>query len=1100
MRNTLPDRVRIGIFEVDLRAGELRSGDNTIWLQEQPLFVLRMLVEFAGEVVTREEIKQKLWPNDTVVDFDHGINATIRRLRQALGDSADEPKYLETIARRGYRLVAPVERISAEALEAFSDNRANGNRDGCEPAAAATYLIGKKVSHYRVLEVLGGGGMGMLYKAEDLKLGRQVALKFLSEELAWDTVALQRFEREARTASSLDHPSICTIYEVEEHEQQPFIVMQLLRGETLRDRLATLAAEQKKLPLHELLEIAIQICEGLQAAHEKGIIHRDIKPANIFLTTTGQVKILDFGLAKPVSTTRQSESDGLRLDAGATIASPQHVGPVSPDATLTRLGVAMGTAGYMSPEQVRGEKLDARTDIFSFGLVLYEMGTGQRAFAGETAALVHDAIVHAVPTSARQLNPAIAIELEAIINKALQKDRDQRYQSAAEISADVKRLADRPQPAETGNSRVRSRWKWLAAIAVVLVGMIGAGLYWRSLRVPKLSEKDTLVLADPENTTGDAVFDDTLKQALSIQLEQSPFLNLIPDRKLNQTLREMGRPAGERLTPALAREVCQRRGGKAMLTSSITSLGSEYLIRLTAVDCDAGHSLAEVEERASGKEAVLNALDKGAIGLRAELGESLSSVQKYATPLAEATTPSLEALQAYSLAYKTRVAKGNIAALPFYRRAVELDPNFAMAYLAMSSAYGITDERSAKDVRRAYELRERVSERERLQIEAGYYLRATGELEKAAQVYEQWQKIYPREFVPYVNLGFVYTQLGNLDKVLQQAREAFSLEMNNWVTYVNLASAYQYLNRLGEAEAVYKEAQDRKVGIDNVLGDRYRLAFLKDDPVQMSQLVAASAAKPGLEDVMLAQQADTEGWYGKSKNARELTRRAMLSAQNSEHLGRAAAAAYEAAGAVREVEFGNPKQARAEADEAMTSDPSRYVRAMAAIALARAGDTPGAERIARELDKEFPLDTLVQKYWLPTIAAAVALQRKDPNRAVGLLQSSSQIELSLPTTDLNVSLCPVYLRGHAYLMLHDGKAAAAEFQKFIIHYGVVANFPWGAVARLGLARAYALQAQTDPAYREKARTAYQNFLTIWKDADPDIPIYKQAKLEYAKLE
>jgi eukaryotic-like serine/threonine-protein kinase len=592
----------------------------------------------------------------------------------------------------------------------------------------------------------------------------------------------------------------------------------------------------------------------------------------------------------------------------------------------------------------------------------------------------------------------------------------------------------------------------------------------------------------------DSVFDDTLKQGLSVQLEQSPFLDLISERKVNEILRLMGRASGDRLTPEVTREVCQRMGSKAMLTGSIAGLGSQFVIGLKAVNCNTGDVLAEAQEQAAGKETVLKALDNAAISLRSKLGESLGSVQKYATPVEEATTPSLEALKAYSLGRKTQFTKGLTASLPFYKRAVELDPNFAMPYAVMSAIYGNLNEigRAAENARKAYELREKVSERERFYIEANYYVSATGELEKAAQAYELWQQTYPRDFVPYSNLGFVSDALGNLEKSLEETREAMRLEPTNETNYGNLGNAYANLNRLDEAEAVYKQAEERKLEGESLLQYRYQLAFLKGDAAQMSQLAAAAIGKPGTEDVLLAGQADTEGWYGKLKNARELTQRAMDSAQHND--AKETAASYQAAAALREVESGNREQALAGADAALKLAQNRDVRAMAALALARAGDISGAEKMAADLDKTFPLDTLVQRYWLPTIRAAVALERKDPNRAVELLKTASTIELGQPT-NLTVFLCPVYLRGEAYLMLHDGNAAAVEFQKFIDHRGLVVNFPWGALARLGLARAYAMQGDT-----AKARTAYKDFLALWKDADPDIPILKQAKAEYAKLQ
>jgi DNA-binding winged helix-turn-helix (wHTH) protein/tetratricopeptide (TPR) repeat protein len=635
----------------------------------------------------------------------------------------------------------------------------------------------------------------------------------------------------------------------------------------------------------------------------------------------------------------------------------------------------------------------------------------------------------------------------------------------------------------------------VSVAAIVVVAAIGGTLYFRSHRTtPRLTDKDTVVLSDFDNKTGDPVFDDTLKQGLSVQVEQSPFLELVPDRRVNETLKLMGRSPDDRLTANVTREVCQRTGSKAMLTGSIAGLGSQYVIGLKAVNCNTGDVLAEAQEQAAGKEAVLKALDVATAGLRSKLGESLSSVEKYATPVEEATTPSLEALKAYSLGWKVLLAKGDPAALPFFKRAVALDPNFAMAYRVIAVIYGNLNEvgRAAENARQAYELGEKVSERERFYIEATYYLLATGELEKAAQAYELWQQTYPRDFLAYTNLGSISGNLGNWEKALEEDRQALRLEPNSAVNYYNLALAYTTLNRLEEADLVYKQAKERKLEIEGLLQIPYLLAFLKGDAAQMAQSASVAMGKPGAENLLLATQADTEGWYGKLKNAHELTGRAMDSAQHND--AKESAAVYQAVAALREVESGNREQARAEVKAALKLAPSRDVRAIAALVLVRAGDTAAAEKLAAELDKTFPLDTLVHRYWLPTIRAGIALKRKDPNRAIELLRVASAIELSEPTY-LTIFLCPVYLRGEAYLMLHDGNRAAVEFQKFIDHRGLVVNFPWGALARLGLARAYALQGDT-----AKARSAYQDFLTLWKDADPDIPILKAAKAEYAKLQ
>jgi serine/threonine protein kinase/tetratricopeptide (TPR) repeat protein len=1102
MKDTLPVRVRLGAFELDLRAGELRlagvaaeaEGGNRVLLPEQPFRLLLMLVERAGAIVTREEIKKKFWPNDTIVEFDHSINVAIGKLRKALGDSGDEPKYIETIPRRGYRLIVPVEWLDAVGS---SDQGAPSFRPplakGWETSSG---LISKKVSHYRVLEVIGGGGMGLVYKAEDLKLGRRVALKFLPEELASDAVALQRFEREAQTASSLNHPNICTIYEIEEHEGQPFIVMELLEGETLRDRLA--ASADKALPLDELLDIAIQICDGLQAAHQKGIIHRDIKPANIFLMAPGQVKILDFGLAKLVSAGEKEQAaaaeqtqagedlkgHGFSRAVPAPPLPPNGLQPAT-DFHLTRTGSEMGTAGYMSPEQVRGEKLDARTDLFSFGLVLYEIATGQRAFSGETAEVVHNAILNNSPVPVRDLNSTLPSKLVSTIDKALEKDRERRYQSAAEIRSDL--------DAVSGDKRDPHRppWKWYATAALVGVIAVGGWLYWRSRNTLRLTATDTVVLADIANGTSDAVFTEALPLAQSLDLAQTPYLNVLTDDKVRGTLKLLNHSEDARITPELAREVCLRTNSKAYLEGHIADNGNHYLIELRAVNCQTGRPVARIERDRANRNEVINALGAADTELRRRLGEPEASLHKFNKPLDEAMSSSPEAMQALGEGQRAWSAKGSAAGLPHFKRAIELDPNFAVVYVNIGAAYLDVGETALaiKNEKKAYDLRERTSAVFQLAIEALYYSIATGELEKASQSYAQWIEAFPMDPRPHGNFTAALKTLGRYERSAAEAREAIRLG-TGLTAYYDLMAACIYMGQMDQAKATFEETRVRKLDDWMLRSLRYTLAFLEGDNKTMEEQLTWAMGKPGIEDQFLSLQSGTKAYYGRINGARELTRRAMESAKHANALE--TAETWRVDQALRETEVGNSRQAREMAAEALAATSGRDARTGSALVLARAGNVKWAQTLMEGLNREFSQDTMMQNYWIPTIQSAIELDN-NPARAIEILKSAAPYELASPSPVS--SLYPAYLRGLANLKIGQGYQAAIEFQKMLDHPGIVGNYLTGALAHLQLGRAQVMMGN-----KAAARRSYQDFLALWKDADPDIPIYQQAKAEYAKLQ
>ena len=946
--------------------------------------------------------------------------------------------------------------------------------------------------------------MGVVYKAEDTTLGRLVALKFLPPEVAQNPGLLERFVREAKAAAALNHPHICTIYEIGKHDGAPFIAMELLEGQTLKHAIAS-------GPMSEalLLQLGRQVAEALVEAHTKGIVHRDIKPANLFVTRSGHAKILDFGLAKLAPPLGGLEAD-VDLSTESTAAD------------LTRPGSTVGTVAYMSPEQALGEDVDARTDLFSLGVVLYEMATGRRAFSGASSVATFDAILHKDPTSVARINPDVAPEVEQVILRLMQKDRALRYQTAADLVAELRRLEHSSAPeqlaasvtvsptasaestslateeapstgATSGTSsaveainRAGARhWKAIAAV-MLLVGLGVAFWMWSVNRQPPLTEEDVLVLTDFVNTTGDPVFDSTLEQAVEVKLRESPFLNVYPDAKVRGTLELMKRPPDERVTEAIGREICQRRGLKAMMTGQIAMLGERYVVTLEALECESGETLALHQVEVDTKEQVLGAVGAATSQIRSRLGESLASLERFDTPIEEATTASLAALKAYSLGQETQKRSGDEASFPFFERALNLDPSFALAYARLGTLYRNFGEmeKAAEYQKRAYDLRDRVSERERFYI-TSHYFESLGDLEKDVETLELFKQSYPREWVPPHNLALNLMQLGDFEHALVNAQQALRLEPDHAFPYHKVMWAYRCLGRSDEAKAIGQQALER--GMDTVyLRENLALIAASEGDVEALREHLGSQVGTVHESRMLAVEAVLEAQKGKMTSARALIRRAEETALRQGLTERSAR--FPAHLAVAEAEIGETVKAQSSAERALSLARSMDALPAATLALARIGNSAAALGLIEELQERFPHHTLIQLVWIPAIEAALALHQGRPGEALAALETARRYENRLQIT--------IYLRGLVYLANDSPQEAANEFERL---FGpvMVARLPEieQPLARLGLARSHMLAGN-----EVEARKAYQTFFEAWQEADEDIPILLEARAEYERAQ
>ena len=968
-----------------------------------------------------------------------------------------------------------------------------------------------KVSHYRIVEKLGAGGMGEVYLAEDMKLGRKVAIKVLSEEYTTNRDRLHRFELEACAASALNHPNILTIHEVGNDEGRHYIATEYIDGVTLRTKIGGAQLESR-----EILDIAVQVASALEEAHAAGIIHRDIKPDNIMIRRNGYVKVLDFGLAKLTETTTEREpSDG---EASTRVL------------IHTDAGVVMGTSHYMSPEQARGKLVDVRSDIWSLGVVIYEMVAGRTPFEGETSTDVIVAITQKEPPPLLRFGPNVPAELDWIVTKALRKDREERYQTVKELLVDLRRLKQRLEfeaelersvapesftrsaissaispPTATAQalptvektvSHVSSaeyivtgikHHKIAAAIvALIVIGAISMGAYFYGHRKPALTDKDTILLTDFINTTGEPVFDGTLKQALAVQLGQTPFLNIYPDERVRETLRFMGKTPDERITKDIGREICERQGIKALLSGSIASLGSHYVITLEALNAQSGDPIAREQIEATSKESVLSSLGTAASNLRQKLGESLSSIKKYDVKIEQATTSSLDALKAYSMGDQARTSGNTRESLPFYEKAIALDPNFAMAYARIAVFYGNRGqlESAVPYVEKAFALRERVSEREKLYISEKYYNYVTGEVDKAIEVLTTWTSQYPNDYTPHNNLALNYQFLGRNAEAQKEAQRAVELNPTNVVARDNLVGSFIGQGRFDEAAQANEELAKLNPDFFSVRATRYLLAFIRGD--QSAVATMESQAKPDEADAFV-NFAARAAFFGKFKESESLATQALAtfkSQKRVENVGQLMLSM-----AIREATFGRCQQTMQNVAAGLALDRGRISLGSAGIASAMCKDAAQAQSLIEEMSKRFPKDTATVDCVVPMIKAMLELNRGNAMAAVQILEPLRSKE-----GGIFLGVIPNYLRGKCYLQQRMGREGAAEFEKVIAARGVDSFGVEHVLAHLDLARAAMIAGDTS-----KARKEYQDFLALWKDADQDVPMLVEARKEYEAL-